>query len=171
MARAYKVIDADGHILEPIDLWDRYMDPAYREHAPRLIIGDNGKERLLVEGKILGNPKGLGRLGAVGARDGSVPADTMMYKDGRPGGFDPHERIKDLDLDGIDAAFLYPSIGLFSELCRTRSWRQRCAVRTTDGSRITASRIRIVCSGSPCCRCNRSIWPSRRCASLENSSG
>src|SRR5438309_9000478 len=106
MARAYKVIDADGHILEPIDLWDRYMDPAYREHAPRLIIGDNGKERLLVEGKILGNPKGLGRLGAVGARDGSVPADTMMYKDGRPGGFDPHERIKDLDLDGIDAAFL-----------------------------------------------------------------
>src|SRR5438034_1046848 len=114
MARAYKVIDADGHILEPIDLWDRYMDPAYRERAPRLIIGDNGKERLLVEGKILGNPKGLGRLGAVGARDGSVPADTMMYKDGRPGGFDPHERIKDLDLDGIDAAFLYPSIGLFS---------------------------------------------------------
>src|SRR5438876_9943920 len=79
MARAYKVIDADGHILEPIDLWDRYMDPAYRERAPRLIIGDNGKERLLVEGKILGNPKGLGRLGAVGARDGSVPADTMMY--------------------------------------------------------------------------------------------
>src|SRR5207247_9832517 len=78
------------------------------------IIGDNGKERLLVEGKILGNPKGLGRLGAVGARDGSVPADTMMYKDGRPGGFDPHERIKDLDLDGIDAALLYPSIGLFS---------------------------------------------------------
>jgi len=114
MARTYKVIDADGHILEPLDLWDRYMDPAYRERAPRLIIGDNGKERLLVEGKILGNPKGLGRLGAVGARDGSVPADTMMYKDGRPGGFDPHERIKDLDLDGIDAAFLYPSIGLFS---------------------------------------------------------
>src|SRR5215510_8555877 len=92
MARAYKVIDADGHILEPIDLWDRYMDPAYRERAPRLIIGDNGKERLLVEGKILGNPKGLGR----------------------PGGFDPHARIKDLDLDGIDAAFLYPSIGLFA---------------------------------------------------------
>ena len=33
MARAYKVIDADGHILEPLDLWDRYMDPAYRQRA------------------------------------------------------------------------------------------------------------------------------------------
>jgi predicted TIM-barrel fold metal-dependent hydrolase len=114
MARTYKVIDADGHILEPLDIWAKYMDPGHRDRAPRLVLDNNGKERLLVEDKVLGSPKGLGRLGAVGARDGSVPADTMMYADGRRGGFDPHERIKDLDLDGIDAAFLYPSIGLFS---------------------------------------------------------
>jgi len=50
MTRTYKVIDADGHILEPLDLWDRYMDPAYRERAPRMILDDNGKERLLIEG-------------------------------------------------------------------------------------------------------------------------
>ena len=35
----------------------------------------------------------------------------MKYVDGRPGGFDPHARIPDMDLDGIDAAFLYPSVG------------------------------------------------------------
>jgi hypothetical protein len=23
------VIDADGHILEPLDLWDRYIDPEF----------------------------------------------------------------------------------------------------------------------------------------------
>ncbi len=66
MTRTYKIIDADGHILEPLDLWDRYMDPAYRERAPRMILDDNGKERLLLEGQILGNPKGLGRLGGRG---------------------------------------------------------------------------------------------------------
>ena len=38
----------------------------------------------------------------------------MKYVEGRPGGFDPHARIPDMDLDGIDAAFLYPSVGLFS---------------------------------------------------------
>jgi len=114
MARTYKVIDADGHILEPIDLWDRYMDPAYRARAPRVIIDANGKERLEIEGQLVGNPKGLGRLGGVGARDGSVDPDKMKYADGRPGGFDPHARIKDMELDGIDAAFLYPSMGLFS---------------------------------------------------------
>jgi hypothetical protein len=36
MARIYNVIDADGHILEPLSLWVDYMDPAFRERAPRL---------------------------------------------------------------------------------------------------------------------------------------
>ena len=36
-----------------------------------------------------------------------------MRTDGK-GGFDPHARIPDMDVDGIDAAFLYPSIGLFA---------------------------------------------------------
>ena len=29
MTRAYNVVDADGHILEPLDLWDKYIDPEY----------------------------------------------------------------------------------------------------------------------------------------------
>src|SRR5262249_44024439 len=113
MTRAYDVIDADGHVLEPMDMFEKYMDPAYRESAPRLIVDTDGKERLLIEGKIYGSHKGLGLLGAIGARQGAV-SDAMKYVEGRKGGFDPHARIVDMDLDGIDAAFLYPSIGLFS---------------------------------------------------------
>jgi uncharacterized protein len=113
MARPYNVIDADGHVLEPVDLFEKYMDPAYRDRAPRLIVDTDGKERLLVEGQVLGSPKGFGVIGAIGARDGKV-SETMKYIDGRPGGFDPHARIPDMDLDGIDAAFLYPSVGLFA---------------------------------------------------------
>ena len=64
MGRAYNVIDADGHILEPLDLWDKYIDPEFRERRPRFTIDDNGKERLKVEGKLLGNPRGIGSLGA-----------------------------------------------------------------------------------------------------------
>src|ERR1700692_4830539 len=45
----------------------------------------------------------------------------MKYEDGRPGGFDPHKRIPGMDLDGIDAAFLYPSMGLFSGACHARA--------------------------------------------------
>jgi hypothetical protein len=36
MPREYNVIDADGHILEPPDLWLKYIELKYRERAPRL---------------------------------------------------------------------------------------------------------------------------------------
>ena len=114
MARAYNTIDADGHILEPLDLWDKYIDPAFHERRPRFTIDENGKERLTVEGKLLGNPRGIGSLGSVGVRQGTVKLDSLKYAEGKKGGFDPHARIVDMDADGIDAAFLYPSLGLFA---------------------------------------------------------
>jgi predicted TIM-barrel fold metal-dependent hydrolase len=114
MAVTYNVIDADGHVLEPFALWEEYMDPEFRERRPRLVIDENGKERLSVEGKLLGNPRGIGNLGAVGVRQGAVKLDSLKYAEGKKGGFDPHARIADMDLDGIDAAFLYPSLGLFA---------------------------------------------------------
>src|SRR5215216_1201574 len=114
MARAYNAIDADGHVLEPFSLWEEYIDPEYRERRPRMVIDENAKERMTVEGKLLGNPRGIGSLGAVGVRQGAVKADTLKYAEGKKGGFDPHARIPDMDADGIDAAFLYPSLGLFS---------------------------------------------------------
>jgi predicted TIM-barrel fold metal-dependent hydrolase len=115
MGRAYNVIDADGHILEPLDLWDHYIDPKFRDRAPRIVKTNDGKERLVIEENMVGDSRiSIGRIGGVGARQGIVAADTLAYKDGKPGGFDPHKRIPDMDADGIDAVFLYPSLGLFS---------------------------------------------------------
>jgi len=114
MTRTYETVDADGHILEPLTLWDDYLDPAFRERQPQLVIDDNGKERISVEGKLLGNPRGIGSLGSIGVRQGIVELGSLKYAEGYKGGFDPHARIVDMDSDGIDAAFLYPSIGLFT---------------------------------------------------------
>ena len=171
MTRAYNVVDADGHILEPLDLWDRYMDPELRERRPRFVIDENGKERLSVEGKLLGNPRGIGSLGSVGVRQGIVKAGTLKYAEGRRGGFDPHARIVDMDADGIDAAFLYPSLGLFAGAVEDPALPPECAAPTTAGSPITVRRIPSACSGSRCCQCSRSIWRSTRCATPAKSSG
>ena len=74
MTRAYDAIDADGHVLEPTTLWDDYMDPAFRDRAPRLVVNNDGKEMLLIEEKILGSQQGMGGIGGVGARQGTVQA-------------------------------------------------------------------------------------------------
>src|SRR5260370_41384485 len=71
MGRAYNVIDADGHILEPLDLWDKYIDPAFRDRAPRVVKGENGKERLVIEEHAVGDSRiGIGRIGGGGRRAG-----------------------------------------------------------------------------------------------------
>ena len=115
MTREYNVIDADGHILEPPDLWERYIEPKYRDHCPKLIIDGEGNESFFVDenfdfglrrrGK---EPATLGLLGSIGSRDGEVDTRTP-YLEGRKGGFDPHARIVDMDREGIDAVFLYPA--------------------------------------------------------------
>src|ERR1700728_432163 len=97
MTRAYGVVDADGHILEPLTLWDEYIDPAFHERWPRFVIDENGKERLTVEGKMLGNPRGIGSLGAVGVRQGTVKLDSLKYAEGKKGGLERHDRIVDMD--------------------------------------------------------------------------
>jgi len=65
MTRSYHVIDADGHVLEPFTLWNDYLDPAYRERAPKLVKDQNGKDRLLLEEQILGSTAGFGGSGWV----------------------------------------------------------------------------------------------------------
>ena len=31
----FRVMDSDMHIVEPLGLWRRYIDPSYRDQAPR----------------------------------------------------------------------------------------------------------------------------------------
>src|SRR5260370_18574486 len=99
MARAYNVIDSDGHILEPLTLWNDYMDPAFRDRAPKLVIDKDGKERLLVEDQILGSHQGMGGIGGVVARQGAVPAPRMIYSAAPPSGFHTPQPIPRLRLD------------------------------------------------------------------------
>ena len=110
-------------------------------------------------------------IGAVGARQGVVAADTMEYKEGKAGGFDPHARIPDMDADGIDAAFLYPSLGLFSGAIHDP---ELAAATCRAYNRWLAD----YCSAYPdrlfgiamLPMQDRSIWRSPRCASPRRSS-
>src|SRR4051794_15778586 len=109
----YNIVDADGHLLEPPDLWERYIDPKFRDRAPHMVYED-GMDVFVIEGREFGRMHGgLNRIGAYGERDGKQYPATMRYTDGAKGAFDPHARIKDLDAESIDAAVLYPSLGLF----------------------------------------------------------
>src|SRR5690606_2806806 len=35
----YGFIDTDSHVIEPDDLWDKYLDPKFRDQAPITRVG------------------------------------------------------------------------------------------------------------------------------------
>jgi predicted TIM-barrel fold metal-dependent hydrolase len=110
--KGLNTIDADGHVLEPPTLWLDYIDPKFRDQAPRLIDTADGEKFYFGDEFSLGDgSRPIGGVGGIGARDGEEK--PVAYLDGQKGGFDPHARIPDMDKDGIDAVFLYPSMGLF----------------------------------------------------------
>ena len=40
----YKVFDSDMHIMEPADLWQRYIAPEYRSVAPIGVTSENVRD-------------------------------------------------------------------------------------------------------------------------------
>lgn len=110
--RTPNVVDADGHILEPVDLFERYMEERdLLPMAPTFYTDDAGLQQFKLEGKTL--PRGILGLGGRNAgRPVSLETQKQRWEEQQPGGFDPHARVKDLDLEGIDTAVLFPTVGL-----------------------------------------------------------
>ncbi len=112
-------IDADGHILEPPDLWEKYIEPKYRDRAIRIRTNRDGLEALELAG---GPAKYMrpGQLAAFGAMDKGEevmePHPDRTYVNQAPfGAMDPKERIARMDQEGLDKAIIYPSLGLIWE--------------------------------------------------------
>ena len=56
-----QIIDCDGHLVEPPDLWERYIDGGLRAKAPRLVTDHNGDTRIALEGRLYPQPEGNGK--------------------------------------------------------------------------------------------------------------
>jgi hypothetical protein len=171
MALAYKIIDADGHVLERFSLWEEYMDPAFRDRRPRMVIDENGKERIGVEGKLLGNPRGIGSLGAVGVRQGAVKPDAQKYAEGST-----RTRVSWIWMPTASTPLSSTRASVCSPVpSRTRDSQLRCAAPITTGSPIIASPTLSGCSRPAMTAClpkpgpravpRGSWWRGSRCES------
>jgi len=100
------VVDADGHVLEPLDAFER-CPATHRLHVAR---DSHGLDHVWVgEQEIV--TVSLGKLGTPGS-DMADLERSPTYDEAQPGGFDPDARLVDMNLEGIDTAVLYPSLGL-----------------------------------------------------------
>ena len=106
------VLSSDSHVFEPPDLWQTRIDRAFRDRAPRLQRIDGADQIVVETDQIL---SGIGLISNAGAR---FEAPETISGQGRledvhPGGYDPEQHLKDMELDGVAGEVLYPSQGLF----------------------------------------------------------
>jgi predicted TIM-barrel fold metal-dependent hydrolase len=120
-----RFVDSDMHIMEPPDLFERYLDPRFR-HRVRLPIGADGRARrgtLVVDGlpttmdAEMQQYRKRSRAGG-GASHSTQPlsgsrlqsTDRLDFAIQR--GYDPEAQVMAMAIEGVDIAVLYPTTGL-----------------------------------------------------------
>jgi predicted TIM-barrel fold metal-dependent hydrolase len=96
------VVDADGHVIEPPGMWHEYLEERHRARAPRPVRDENGLF-CWAAGDVL--------LLRTASRLGAGPEGAQRQV--RPGGWDGSARLADMDAEGIERAFLFPSLAFF----------------------------------------------------------
>jgi predicted TIM-barrel fold metal-dependent hydrolase len=101
------VIDADGHVVEPVEMWSTHLPGRFRSYAPwvlqledhfRFVCNDR------IGFRIGGRNESLGAPGQTPHQE-AAPVAAL-------GGSDPRARLDDMAVDQIGTAALYPTWGL-----------------------------------------------------------
>ena len=104
-----RIIDGDGHVVEPGNLWEQYLEPPYKDRAPRLVRDNRGLVRLMIEGRLFPKPEGKNTGISIRGINRNVRIEFSKGT-GEANG----DRVKAMDIDGIDVALLFPTLGLLA---------------------------------------------------------
>ena len=109
--QGFKVFDSDLHIMEPMDLWERYIDKEFKHLAPRGTNNQIGDLRLIhPDGTPYGIEPRLGeqRTDIVTLSD----RNRERYRDHAERSWTNAVQLEAMDIEGVDVATIYPTRGL-----------------------------------------------------------
>lgn len=99
MLNGYKIIDADSHVIEPQQMWAKYLEPEFREFAPSMdmkIKGESITTKISQQVRDRGNRQ-------------MQQANSTAYARG----YDVESHVQEMERTGVDFAFVYPTYGLW----------------------------------------------------------
>jgi predicted TIM-barrel fold metal-dependent hydrolase len=105
------LVSIDDHVIEPADMFERHVPAKYRDRAPRIITTDKGVEQWEYQGNVAGS---MGLNAVVTWPKEEWGFDPVGFAEMRPGAYDVHERIRDMNRNGILASMCFPTFVGFS---------------------------------------------------------
>ncbi|MGW0044912.1 amidohydrolase family protein [Rhodococcus sp. NPDC003348] len=105
------LISVDDHIIEPPDMFENHLAAKYKDDAPRLVHMENGTDVWKFRDRVIPNV-------ALNAVAGRPKEEYGLEPEGldeiRPGCYDVHERVKDMNAGGVLASMNFPSFPGFA---------------------------------------------------------
>ncbi len=105
------LISVDDHAVEPPDMFERHLPARWRDVAPRVVRREDGSDVWLYEGREIPN---IGLNAVAGRPPEEYGMEPTSFDELRPGCYDIHERVRDMDANGVLGSLCFPS---FPNLC------------------------------------------------------
>lgn len=102
MIKEYQIIDADGHVVEPSDLWEQHLPPDLAAIAPQR----RGEHHWFYNGQKV--PPTMTDI----LQEEFKRREEKNYKAERDAKWSPKSQVEAMDRLGLDISYLYPSKGL-----------------------------------------------------------
>ena len=104
------LVSVDDHVVEPPHLFEGRLPAKYVDLAPQFVTRDDGTNAWRYEGQEIGNVA----LNAVAGRPREeYGMEPTSFAELRAGCYDIHERVKDMDANGILGSLCFPSFPQF----------------------------------------------------------
>jgi predicted TIM-barrel fold metal-dependent hydrolase len=96
--------------MEPATLWTDRLDRKFQDRAPKVVQNEDGSYRFVAPGI---HPFPVAAGFGIGKSGAELKEHLKKgYEVARPSGWDPAERLKDQDIDGVAAEVLYTTLGM-----------------------------------------------------------
>jgi len=105
------LVSIDDHVVEPPDMFAHHVPAKYADQAPHVVTDERGVDQWIYQGKVTG-VSGLNAVVSWPAEEWG--RDPAGFAEMRPGVYDVHERVRDMDRNGILASMCFPTFAGFS---------------------------------------------------------
>jgi predicted TIM-barrel fold metal-dependent hydrolase len=107
------MVSVDDHCVEPPDLFDHHLSEPYRsrDEAPRIHRRRDGSDVWMFNGQKIPN---VGLNAVAGRPKDEYGIEPTAFDEMRPGCWNIHDRVKDMDAGGVLASMCFPSFPGFS---------------------------------------------------------
>jgi predicted TIM-barrel fold metal-dependent hydrolase len=105
------MVSVDDHLVEPHDLFDHTIPERFKDRAPRVVRQDDGADVWAFGQSIIPN---IGLNAVAGRPREEYGIEPTAFDEMRPGCWDVHQRVKDMDAGGVLGSMCFPSFPGFS---------------------------------------------------------